>query len=196
MRPSRLIPLVVLAALAIAGGAALATGGLTDGEDTGATIEGGADDGTALAALRASDGAAAAADLPQAPLETFDGDEVALSELSGQPMVVNFYASWCPPCVGEMRDAFGPVDRDRDDIAFLGVALRDDPEQALAVAEETGVDYALVQDHQGAVYQQLGLAAMPATVYLDPDGEIAGRHNGALTREQLEQHIATYLDQR
>ena len=153
----------------------------------------------AVVAWAASDSVTAereAATLPDVALVdlTDDTREVTLAELTGEPLVVNFYASWCPPCVGEMREAFGPVDREREDVVFVGVALQDDPDAALDVARRTDVDYALVADGEGALYQAFGLASMPATVYLGPDGEERGRHNGALTRAQLESQIAEHLD--
>lgn len=136
----------------------------------------------------------AGGDLPEATLVDFDGEATVLGSFAGDdPLVVNFYASWCPPCIGEMRDAFGPVDRDLDDVAFLGVALQDDPEAALDVAARTDVDYELVQDRDGALFQALGLVSMPATVFIDADGTVRGQHNGALTRGQLEDRIAEYL---
>ena len=164
----RTLVVVVVAAVAVAGGSVLALSG-----GPGADSDGG--------------------DLPDVTLTDFDGEQATLDEFSGDPLVVNFYASWCPPCIGEMRDAFGPVDRDLDGVTFVGVALQDDPEAALGVAEQTGVAYALVQDPEGELYRAFELAAMPATVYVDAEGQVRGSHNGALTRSQLEDQIATHL---
>lgn len=134
--------------------------------------------------------------VPDLELTDFDGEPVALADFAGGPLVVNFFASWCPPCVSEMRDALGPVHSELgDEVTFLGVAMQDTPEAALAVVEETGVTYELANDPDGTLFAALGLGGMPATVYVDETGRVVGQHVGALTREQLRDQIDERLSQ-
>lgn len=132
--------------------------------------------------------------VPEIALADFGGEPVRLTDFAGQPLVVNFFASWCPPCEAEMRDALGPVhDHPGDRVAFLGIALQDRPQAALEVVEQTGVSYPVARDPDGELFAALGLGGMPATVYVDAQGRVVHRHVGSLTRSQLEAQIAEHL---
>jgi thiol-disulfide isomerase/thioredoxin len=125
---------------------------------------------------------------------TFDGEEVPLSSLRGGPTVVNFFASTCVPCVTEMP-AFEEVYQEvGDEVAFLGLAVADRADDALALVEQTGVTYPTAQDPDSAVITALGGSVLPTTVLLDADGEIVATHNGELDADQLRGLLADELD--
>ena len=124
---------------------------------------------------------------------TFDGAEVALSTLRGGPTLVNFFASTCVPCVTEMP-AFEEVYQELgDEVAFLGLAVADRPEDALDLVERTGVTYPTAQDPDSAVITALGGSVLPTTVLLDADGEIVATHNGELDADELRALLADEL---
>ncbi|MDP9406093.1 MAG: TlpA family protein disulfide reductase, partial [Actinomycetota bacterium] len=124
--------------------------------------------------------------LPDRTLDAFgDGAPVDLTAFRGTPLVVNFWATWCAPCVKEMPD-FQQVASDvGDDVAFLGVNVQDSPAVAEPFATELGVDYALAADPQGEFYKQVRSFGMPTTLFVDADGAVVFRHTGALDAEQL-----------
>ena len=131
--------------------------------------------------------------VPDRVFETFDGGELSLSELSGEPLVVNFWASWCPPCVAEMPD-FERVHLDRaDDVRFVGLNTQDTREQAEALALQTGVTYDLGLDPEGALARDFEVISMPSTYFVDADGAIVHRHAGLLTEQQLRDLIDEHL---
>jgi thiol-disulfide isomerase/thioredoxin len=124
---------------------------------------------------------------------TFDDEVVALSSLHGGPVVVNFFASTCAPCISEMP-AFEEVHQQLgDEVTFLGLAVTDQPEEALELVERTGVTYRTAQDKDGSAISDLGGTMLPATVLLDADGQIVGRHNGELDADELRDLIADEL---
>lgn len=124
---------------------------------------------------------------PSIGFERFDGRPARLRDWRGQPLVVNFWASWCPPCVAEMRDVFEPLHGELGDrVVFLGVNLQDTPSAAREVVDRTGVTYELARDPDGALFTALGGFGMPTTVLVDARGRVVARHAGALTDAQLE----------
>jgi len=116
----------------------------------------------------------------------FDGDSGSFADYAGTPLVVNFWASWCPSCVAEMAAAFRPVQEQvGTDVAFLGLNLQDERDAALRMVDETGVLFDLAEDPQGDLYVELGGIGMPFTVFIDENGNIVEAHNGPLNEQQL-----------
>ena len=110
--------------------------------------------------------------LPDIPLTRFDGSQVSLADYQGQPLVVNFWGSWCQPCVEEMPDLEAVHTSIGEEVTFVGVNLRDQPEAALALAERTGVTYDLVQDPDGELSRALDVTSWPTTLLVLPDGTV------------------------
>lgn len=131
---------------------------------------------------------------PDVLFERFDGQPTGMDDWLGEPLVVNFWASWCPPCVAEMRDAFEPLHRELGDrVTFLGVNLQDTEEPARNVIEATGVTYELARDPTGALFTEFGGFGMPTTVLVDASGHVVERHTGSLTRPQLDAFVHEHL---
>ncbi|MGQ0830891.1 MAG: TlpA family protein disulfide reductase [Microthrixaceae bacterium] len=125
-----------------------------------------------------------------ASFTTFEGERVALSSLRGTPVLVNFFASTCVPCIAEMP-ALEKVHQSLGDrVTFLGLALQDRPEDALALVKRTGVTYRTAQDKDASAITALGGTVLPTTVLLDADGTIVKRHSGKLTEAALRKLIA------
>ncbi len=112
-------------------------------------------------------------------------DEAAVAELQGQPVVINFFASWCPSCVAELPDFQAVHEALGDDVTFVGVAQRDRPADALELIERTGVTFDIGSDPDGQLFQSLNALAMPTTVFVSADGEVIRTHSGVLDAEGL-----------
>ncbi|MDJ0924460.1 MAG: TlpA disulfide reductase family protein [Acidimicrobiia bacterium] len=153
--------------------------------------------GEAEAPSAAGSAAAAANEgdpIPTTPFETFAGEPATLADYSGKPLVVNFWASWCPSCVAEMSAAFLPAQLALgDQVAFLGVNIQDERDKALELVAETGVLFDLAEDPVGELYTELGGLGMPFTVYISPAGRVLDVHNGPLTESQLVAQITEVL---
>jgi thiol-disulfide isomerase/thioredoxin len=131
---------------------------------------------------------------PEVTIEYFDGSSQQLSELHGRPVVLNFWASWCPACVSEMP-AFGEVHRRfGDQVEFIGINMQEvDLDAAEDLAEQTNVDYRLAHDRDGAIYRLFGGIAMPTTVFISADGAVESVHAGALFEDDLTSIIESEL---
>lgn len=147
--------------------------------------------------LRPSDGPAyplAGRPASDFTVETFDGRTVTLSELHGRPVVLNFYASWCLACRDEAAvleegwRTYGPRGA-----VFLGLAVRDERDAAIAFARRYGKTYLLGPDAHGRVGLDYGLFGVPETVFISPDGRIAEKVVGPVTREILAERLEAWL---
>lgn len=139
-------------------------------------------------AFLASDGdsSADASDTPDVTISYFDGSSEQLSALVGQPVVLNFWASWCPACISEMPD-FAEVHRKLgDQVKFVGVNMQEvDPDAAKDLVARTGVEYELAHDPNGLIFNAFGGLAMPTTVFIRADGSVASVHSGTIFADQL-----------
>ena len=131
---------------------------------------------------------------PSVEMVGFDGETVALSDYEGTPVVLNFWASWCPFCVAEMPDFEDSSNAHSGDVAFIGVNLQDDAGAADSLAIETGVTYQLTRDPQGVVYSAFGGIGMPTTVFIDADGVVAEVVTGQLSRADLDAKIDQHFN--
>ena len=141
--------------------------------------------------LTPGDGAAEGA--VDATFTTFEGDTVTLSSLRGAPVLVNFFASTCVPCVTEMPALEEVHQQLGDQVRFLGLAMQDRPEDAEALVERTGITYPAAQDKDGSAIAALGGTVLPTTVLLDAEGRIVETHSGQLDADQLRSLLADKL---
>ena len=149
-----------------------------------AVTGGGGDDGDAT-----TDGAGGVA----AEFELLDGGTGEFADYRGTPLVINFFASWCPPCVAEMPD-FEAVHQDvGDDVAFLGLNMQDGPDSGRRLVEQTGITYDVGRDPDGILFQAFGGIAMPTTVFVDADGQVVEVYSGALTADALRDRVTDLL---
>lgn len=139
----------------------------------------------------------AAADRDEALDLTFtapDGTEATLrSRLDGRPMVVNFFASWCPPCIREMPDFQTVAGQTAGRVDIVGLAVQDRPEDAIEIVEETGIEYFWARDARGDIAGAIGVVQMPSTFFVDADGEIVEVHSGTLDADELRALIERHL---
>ena len=125
------------------------------------------------------------------------GKEHRFSDWDGRVRVVNFWATWCPPCVHEIPMLVSIQESFRaHGVQFIGVAV-DDPDGAFAMAKELGMNYPTMADSRRTIdlLHAYGnrAAALPFTAFVDPEGLIRDRHVGALTLEQTQETIQALL---
>lgn len=128
-------------------------------------------------------------ELPSAEFALFDGTAATFSDFEGKPLVINFWASWCPACVNELPDIQTIHERVGDDVAFLGLANADSREAAESLAAEVGLTYTLADDPEGELFRSLDLIAMPTTLFITAEGQVSEVFGGQLTESALTERV-------
>ena len=132
---------------------------------------------------------------PDFSFEVFDGTTFSLAEHfadDGRAVVLNFWASWCPPCRAEMPD-FDLVAQAHPEVRFIGVAVDDVESNARSFAAEIGVSYLLGFDPTGQAHLTFPFIALPTTWIIDGDGVIVHKVQGVMTADLLEETLADKL---
>lgn len=119
-----------------------------------------------------------------------EGEErVRLADFRGQPVVVNFFASWCTPCRREMP-ALARIARELDGrVAFVGINHQDSRRLARRLLTETGVTYPAGYDPDGKTAVAYRIIGMPTTVFVSADGRILATHAGEISAADLRSTI-------
>jgi thiol-disulfide isomerase/thioredoxin len=120
---------------------------------------------------------------------------VSYSSFQDKPLVLNFFASWCPFCVAEMPGFEQVHQKLGSKVQFLGVSQSDSAPASVQLARQTGITYLTASDSQGALFHAFGGLSMPVTVFIKPGGHIAEIHSGSLDPATLSSLIARYFGQ-
>jgi cytochrome c biogenesis protein CcmG/thiol:disulfide interchange protein DsbE len=128
---------------------------------------------------------------PPFTLTLFDGSTLALEQLRGKVVFVNFWASWCPPCRAEARMLEVAWRKYREEgVVFVGVNIQDKEESARAFLKEFGVTYPNGLDRGSRIAIEYGVWGLPETFLIDRDGRITYKHVGALGWETVATKLA------
>ncbi len=120
-----------------------------------------------------------AANAPDFTLRSVGGSNVRLTEQRGQVVMVNFWATWCAPCLQEMPHLSRLHERYRNSgFVLLGVNIDDDPRAAAALATKLGLRFPVLLDTDKKVSRVYDMSAMPATLLIDRDGRVRHIHRG------------------
>ncbi|MBC7224636.1 MAG: redoxin domain-containing protein [Anaerolineae bacterium] len=134
------------------------------------------------------------AQAPDFLLWDLEGNEVSLSRLRGHPVVLNFWASWCPPCRMEVPDLAAAYQAYKDQgVVFVGVNFLEDADRVREFVEWAEITFPVVLDLKGEVVSTYQVRALPSTFFIDKDGTIVQRYVGPMTQDLLDQYLAELL---
>jgi peroxiredoxin len=132
--------------------------------------------------------AGAARPAPDFALKTLDGSQIRLSDLRGKTVLLNFWATWCPPCKAEMPD-LNALHREYGEARQFTVLGIDDEEgqaEVAAFARQNGIAFPLAMDSDGAVTSnRYSVRGLPTSLIIDRDGNIRDTWTGRISKEAM-----------
>ena len=130
---------------------------------------------------------------PDFTVYDMQGNNVSFSDFKGKPVIINFWATWCGPCQSEMPHFEDAYKKYGDDIHFLMINLtdgmRETPETVYDFINHFGYTFPVYYDIGYVASDAYGISPIPATFFIDKNGNIASSQIGAMTAAMLEKHI-------
>ena len=131
---------------------------------------------------------------PNFSLMSLSGEPVSLSDYSGQVVLVNMWATWCPPCKAEMPTIHEYYQTHRNDgFVVLAVNSQEKAANVNSFIQATGFTFPVLLDDQATVMDQYNVLGLPTSFIIGRDGTIQHTHTGQITEDQLEQYIDPLL---
>lgn len=130
--------------------------------------------------------------LPEITLRNAAGETVQLADYKGGPLVINLWATWCPPCRREMP-VLQAAQAERDDVVFLFVNQAESPQTVASFLSTQGLRLSNVLfDGSGQLAQSVGSMALPTTVFYSAEGRLIGSHLGELSQASLTRYLDSF----
>jgi peroxiredoxin len=130
--------------------------------------------------------------VPPFSLPSFpDSKPISLTDYPAKPVLINFWATWCPPCQAESPDLVKAYAQYADKVQFIGIDLtaQDSLPDLTAFIKKYGIKYPIAMDVNGTVAQQYQVLAIPASIFVNRQGIIVERYVGGITPQILEENL-------
>jgi peroxiredoxin len=126
---------------------------------------------------------------PDFELMDLSGEQVRLSDQRGRPVLINFWATWCAPCVLEMPNIQKYYERYPGEFVVLAINAGESPEVVKRFVADMGLTFDILLDPGGKIQELYRLQGYPTSFFLDAEGRIQAQHIGMLTEAQLEDNL-------
>ncbi|MCI6286618.1 TlpA family protein disulfide reductase [Acidaminococcus fermentans] len=147
---------------------------------------GGSSGGAQTNAPASSQASAQKAAAPGFTLKEAAGPERTVQPGDGKVYVINFWATWCPPCRSEMPELNTFAQKHKEKVQFYGVNLQEEGDKVQGFLKDNGYTMPVLLDQEGKAATLYKVRVIPTTVILDEKGNILQRHEGVITAQQLE----------
>lgn len=127
-------------------------------------------------------------------LKDLDGKEVSLNDFKGTVILVNFWATWCGPCIHEMPALEKLFQNYKEDVQVLGLTIASKKEQVPGKVKETGVTYPILLDADKVVADYGSFNSIPQTFIIDREGNIVKQITGARDYETFEAEVRKLIE--
>jgi peroxiredoxin len=132
---------------------------------------------------------------PEFTVHDLDGNSLALSDLRGRVVVVNFWTTWCPTCAGELLD-FQELWQvyQAQDVVFVGIAMQEEEIEVRETASLAGVSFPLALDQGNRISSAYGVTGVPETFVIDAEGRVVYFHIGSVEVDELQADLDSLLE--
>ena len=130
---------------------------------------------------------------PDFTLTTLDGETVQLSDLRGQAVIINFWATWCGPCLREMPDIQTVADKYEDDLLVLAVNDAEPEGLVSSYITDLSLRFDILMDPTRDVQRLYQVRAFPTTFFIDKDGIVSDAVFGSMTRPIIENRVSAIV---
>jgi peroxiredoxin len=131
---------------------------------------------------------------PDFTLQTLDGQTVNLSDYRGQVVLLNTWATWCPPCRAEMPDLEAYYQQHQEDgFVVLAVNTQESRDTVAAFLREHDFTFPVLLDPGGEVMREYGVLGLPTSFFIDRDGAMRGVWSGQLSPARLKELVDPLL---
>ena len=127
---------------------------------------------------------------PTFALRQLQGGQTVGLKAAGKPTVLNFWATWCRPCVQEHGVLTAAAQRYKDKVRFLGIVYEDTPERIRSYLKRSGAAYPTLIDEAGKTAIAYGVYGVPETFFISADGQIVAKHAGPLNPQTIQGYLA------
>jgi peroxiredoxin len=128
-------------------------------------------------------------------LTDLNNTPITLTQFQGQPIILNFWATWCAPCRIEMPELQAAYEAHQDDgLVILALDYDETPEQVRAFFDEMDLTFTPVIDENGAVARQYGVFNFPTTFFINRAGQVTAVHHGPMTQSQINNYLTNTLN--
>lgn len=133
-----------------------------------------------------NDGLKIGAKAPDFELKTLSGETVKLSSLKGKKVMLNFWATWCPPCKAEMPDMEKFYKEPGKDVVILAVNI--DPQlDVKGFVKQYGITFPILLDEKDEVNESYQILSIPTTYFINSNGVIQNKYTGAMSLDSMKQ---------
>jgi thiol-disulfide isomerase/thioredoxin len=123
---------------------------------------------------------------PLFKLTSLDGKEVTLRDFAGKPVIINFWATWCAPCIKEMPELESFYFKKKGDgLELLMINLKESKDVVAEFVGQNNFTFKVLLDETGKTSEEFQVFGLPSTYFVDRKGVIVDRHMGSLTSEIL-----------
>jgi DsbE subfamily thiol:disulfide oxidoreductase len=126
---------------------------------------------------------------PKFTLTDLDGKRVSLKDYRGKKVILNFWATWCPPCVKEMPLLQEVYSEGKDNIEVIGINYNEDLERIRKFAAGHEIKFTILIDTDLKVSMDYGVIGLPVTFFIDKDGRIKDKFKGEINRKIIEERL-------
>lgn len=119
-------------------------------------------------------------------LSSLNGKQYSISDFRGKKVVLNFFATWCPPCRAEIPDFERFYQSKKDSIVTIGIDIQEDKVAVKEFANSIGITYPVLLDSDGKIASSFGIEGIPTTFLLDENGKLIKKNVGMMSYSELE----------